>query len=320
MYKKVINAIQNSNNIAILTHISPDPDAFGSSFATKAWLNDMGKKATVYIESGDEPPKKYEYICDDYVVFDGEKSYEHDLCLCLDCGDEKRLGERISIFNAAKVTVNIDHHITNNNFAQINLVKQAGATGEILYKLMTMLTKPLTKRQADCLYFAISSDTGSFKYSSVTDSTFEIAAELMRCGADNEYISRTLFEMVPMSVTLLKAKALSQMQVYEDGKIAIVTVSQEMMKEYGVDDMQLTGIAEMARSIEGVEVAVAITEKADKISISMRASNDVDVSAICLALGGGGHKKAAGASLNTSLDEAQKTVVEQTLKFFRASN
>ena len=93
-----------------------------------------------------------------------------------------------------------------------------------------------------------------------------------------------------------------------------------MMKEYGVDDVQLTGIAEMARSIEGVEVAVAITEKADKISISMRASNDVDVSAICLALGGGGHKKAAGASLNTSLDEAQKTVVEQTLKFFRASN
>ena len=307
--KSVIEKITNAKSVAVLTHISEDPDALGSAFAFCAFLRKLGKTAVCYVSA--KPQERHMFIGGDYVIYDKEKTYEHDLCMCLDCGDIKRLGDRIKLFKEIGNTVNIDHHRTNTMFADANYVEgETSSTGEILFKIFREMGVEMDDEIARFLYIAICSDTGCFKYSSVTPDTLRIAADLLGYDFDAAEAARLLFDTDSLSVTKFKAELMSNIESYADGKISLVKMTGDMYDRYGIPEAEAPNGVEVPRRIEGTEIAVCVKEKNGRIEISLRSNGRADVSEIAEHFGGGGHRAAAGCKLTEkTMDEAAKEII-----------
>lgn len=306
----LIKLINKSDTIAILAHENEDADAAGSSFAMRYVLSAMGKDVTCWFSGKLE--KHLQFMEKNYKIFDGSTVPNVDLCLCLDCGDIKRIGERKAIFEKAKKTASVDHHITNTYFADVNIVDgDASATGEILYKLFCEMKVPVTKEIAENLYIAISSDTGSFKYRNVRPETMQIASELIKSGIDFPEIARRLFDSEPVNVMRFKAEIMNNVEEYFGGSLTVVTADSFLLKKYNVNERDTGDIVNIARLVDSSKVAVSIRDAGDRIKISFRSNCDISVSEIAQKFGGGGHEKAAGATqIGKTLEEVKKEVIE----------
>lgn len=311
---KIIELINNAKTIAVLGHVNADPDSIGSCFAFKHIMRRMGKIADVYME--EKPEDKLKFMGSDYIVFDGENVGEYDLCMCIDCGDMGRLGERKAIFDAAKATASIDHHRTNTFFADENFVDaSAPAAGEILYKLFKAMDIQLDIESAKQLYIAISADTGGFKFSNVTPATMRCAADLLEFDFDHAEIARLLYDSHSLKVMYLSAEVMQKLRGYADGKIIVALSDKDMAKRYDIEESQLPNIVEIARSVESCKIAVALKEKKDGVRVNLRSNGNEDISGIALKYGGGGHAKASGCTIKqVSVDEAEKMVVQDCLE------
>ena len=305
----VIEKVTNAKSVAVLTHVSEDPDALGSAFAFCAVLKKLGKTAVCYVSA--KPQERHAFIGGDYVIYDKEKTYEHDLCLCLDCGDIKRIGDRIKLFKEIGNTANIDHHKTNTMFADANYVEgETSSTGEILFKVFEKMGAEIDDEIARFLYIAICSDTGCFKYSSVTPDTLKITADLLGYDFDAAEIARLLFDTDSLSVTKFKAELMSNIESYADGKISLVRMTGDLYEKYGIPESEAPNGVEIPRRIEGTEIAVCVKEKNGRIEISLRSNGRADVAEIAGAFGGGGHRAAAGCKLTgRTIDEAAKEII-----------
>lgn len=240
--KRIIDAINNAKSIAILPHVSVDGDGLGSSVALALALEKMGKDITVYIE--EEIPATYEFLPGkDYVEVYKSNPKKHDLVLALDTGDLARLGKRIEIFDNTDLTINIDHHTTNTEFASLNLVKTtAAAVGELIYQLIKMLGISFDESIATCLYVAISTDTGGFRYSNTTPITHQITADLIDNGADVSKISQLVFETMSLKKLRLMGLAIDSIEIFDDGRVAFITVTNEMLKKVGAAEEDCDGL------------------------------------------------------------------------------
>lgn len=306
--EKITDVLRKADSVAVMAHISEDPDAVGSVFAAAQVLSGLGKTVVCFMS---EPVSdNLSFIMRDYTVYDENMpTDEFDVCLCLDSGDIERLGKRIAIFNKSKTTVNIDHHYTNTNFAQYNLVNgEAAATGEILYGLLAKLGK-IDCYTAKCLYTAIAADTGSFKYSNVKPSTLRAAADLLEYDISHADIARLLFDTEELSVMRLRAAVMNNVKSYYDGKLNLVAIDGGLYEKYGVAENAVGDFVDIPRRIKGCDVAVCLKKRDDKIKISLRSNGRVNVADIALKLGGGGHKMAAGAAVDTSMEDAEKLIV-----------
>ncbi len=292
--RNIIDLIKKAETVAILGHISEDADSVGSSLAMQYALSKMGKTADV-IFSG-ELEARLSFI-GAKGLSKGEARENYDLCLCLDCGDIGRLGERVEIFQKAKHTASIDHHITNTNFAEANyVVADASATGEILYDVILALGVAMDKTFAEYLFIAIASDTGSFKYSNVGPKTLQITAKLLEEGIDNAYLSRMLFDTEPLAVMHFKGQLMSRVETYFGGKLSVIAVDKTEFAKNGVAERDMGDIVNIARMIEGSEIAVSVRETEEKVKVSFRSNGKYDVGEIAQHFGGGGHKMASGAA------------------------
>ncbi len=305
----VIEKLKNARSAAVLTHINEDPDALGSAFALCHVLRGMGKTAVCYVS--EKPQERHKFIGGDYVIYDKDKTYEHDLCVCVDCGDMKRLGDRIKLFKSICSTANIDHHRTNTLFADANYVEgETSSTGEILFKIFEKMGAALDDTAARYLYTAICSDTGCFKYSSVTPDTFRIAARLIGYNFDFAEIARLLFDTDDLNVTRFKAALMDSVESYAGGKISLVRMTADMYEKYSVPETEAPNGVEIPRRIEGTQIAVCVKEKHNRIEVSLRSNGRADVSAIAEGFGGGGHRAAAGYKITgKTMDEAARAVI-----------
>ncbi len=311
--KAVAEKIRAAGSVAILAHDNEDADAYGSSLAMCEAIRRMGKRAVVYLSA--EIEERLRFLESDARVFDGNFEKDHDLCLCLDCGDKKRLGERAVIFDAIGNSASIDHHITNDGFADANyVVPSACAAGEILPEVIKELGVEIDKFIAERLYTAIVCDGGCFKFSSVSPKTMRITAELMETGIDHAEICRKLFDEQNIGAVKLKGHIMNNIESTAGGRIRTVTVSDAMYEEYGIESGEIGDIVDIPRSIKGTEIAVCFKVKADCIRVSLRSMGKCDVAQISLKFGGGGHKMAAGASIYAGLDEAKKAVLAECEK------
>lgn len=305
--KEIIKAIERAESIAILPHVFADGDALGSSIALTLALRQLGKNVKVYIE--EEIPHTFNFLPGkEYVeVFKGQAE-EFDLILILDTGDLARLGRRIDIFNKNDLTINIDHHTTNTEFASINHVKTtAAAVGEIIYQLIKRMGINIDENISTCLYVAIATDTGGFRYSNTTALTHQITADLINNGVDVSKISQLVFETIPYKKVKLMGVAIETIEILEKGKLAFITVTEEMMKKTDASEEDCDGLVNIARNIEGVEVAILIRQRSDnEFKINFRSQNYVDVSAIASKYSGGGHRKAAGCTLKGNIEEIKQ--------------
>ncbi|MBR5155456.1 MAG: bifunctional oligoribonuclease/PAP phosphatase NrnA [Clostridia bacterium] len=308
MLDKIIEKIQKSNKIAIFNHINPDGDAHGSAFGLKLALLELGKQAEVFIRKGDELTKEYKILKG--TMKSALEVSDCDLLIAVDCADIGRLGEFSDVFKGN--TVAIDHHITHNPFADISLVvPDAPATGEIIFDVVKALGVELTYDIAYNIYLAIVCDTGNFKYSSTTPKTHMVAAELLKTGINFADMTKRLFDSKSLEYLKMYKEGIEKLELYEDGKIAVLSFTEEDFKKAGISEADADGVVNLPNSVADTEVGVYIRQRDDDFKVSLRSNGVLNVAEIATEFGGGGHEKASGFSMDLPLDEVKKKVTER---------
>lgn len=325
--KEVIKAINANSKFLITAHINLEGDSLGSQLAMKELLISMGKKA--YILDSDAVPDHYKFLPKaDEVSNDLDKIEPFDAAVVLDCPTLKRAGRVNKIIKEnAKVVINIDHHISNEKFGDINWVDpNASSAGEMVYRLYKETGAKLTKEVALSLYIAILTDTGSFNYDNTSSVTHEIAGELLGYGLDPALVSESVYERRSLEDIRLLALVLDTLKINGDGNVAYLEVTRGMLNKTGADIAKSEGLINYARSIDKVKVAVLFKEdlkEKRKINISFRSKGNgetIDVNKIASVFGGGGHMRASGCVITGSLEEAKKKVLAEVEKEIKRCN
>lgn len=298
--------VAESSRILFFMHVQPDGDSIGSTLGMIRSLRQMGKEA---IMVGVDPiPRLYHYLpgWDTLYVPWQQVTGEWDLSCFLDCGDMQRVGDALPTVQLGKRTLNVDHHTTNTAYAEFNYLDfSAAAVGELAYRLLREIGAPIDTEAALCLYTSLVTDTGGFRYDSTGPSTHRVAAELIELGVRPYEVATAIFENEAPARLSLLAKALETLKVDESGKVAHMVVTRSMMEAARAADDEIEGIVNYARSVSGVEVGILFKETGDgRIRVGLRSRRLVDVGAIALGFGGGGHARAAGCTLHGSIDEA----------------
>ena len=306
--KDAVTKIKTANKILITAHVMPDGDAIGSTLAAMQILRSIGKSAQVFI---DDTVRKNLHALPHFEEIrrpiDGE-TFDADLLLILDTSLE-RIGN-VRKMTAAPI-LNIDHHVTNKGEdVELYVEPEAAATCEIVYKLARELKADITPDIATCLYTGLATDTGFFQFSNTRASTLAIASELITCGVSPNFISEELEKRSAAEIYGMR-DALNSLKFFHGGKVAgmfLDLASMQKLNSTGGDSTE--GFIDLIRVIDTVDVAFMISEKAPNFCrVSMR-SKGVDVSKIAKSLGGGGHIRAAGCTLKTTLADAEKILVD----------
>lgn len=308
----MLEAIRNAKTFLLALHLSPDGDSVGASLAFRLALAQLGKKAVV--ASKDPLGDSFGFLpgAPEIVPWD-QIGGPYDVVLLFDCADRSRMGSPLPIESYGAKVVNVDHHSTNSAYGDAAFIDpSAAAVAEIALRLIDELGVVLEPAIALCLYVAIVTDTGSFQYSSTSPQTHRIAARLLDAGLDAGDVSEEIYERNnPRGLSLLAA-ALESLEVAPNGQVAVVTLRLEDMERTGgtAADCDSLAIVNYARSIRGVEVGVLFREEEEGIKVSLRSRGGIDVGALALRLGGGGHERAAGIFLRRrTMAEARQSVL-----------
>lgn len=323
--ESLLEIIRKTNNIVLATHANPDGDALGSLIGLADTLEAMGKKVFRYLE---EPVSHlYEFLPDtslmqtkisalqDFVRQAGDDV----LCISLDCGDRKRLGENAAELMNIRPFLVIDHHRNNNGFGNFAWIdSDRSSTGEMIFDLIEALGHKMSEKAAVALFAAIVTDTGSFRYESTSAHTFNVARKLVELGVKPDQVSRHLYDNYTAGRVQLLQQVLATMGIYGDGRVAIIQVTTDMLESTGCTLIDTENFINLPRSITSVKVAIFLKEiGSDIVSVSLRAKDSCDVADVAAQFGGGGHRNAAGfrASL-TTLDEVRDRLLSVLLKEF----
>jgi len=314
-YTNFSKMLKDGNSFIVLPHVSADGDAIGSSLGMESFLKANGKNVRIVMD--ENTPDKYQFLDEDNVleVYNPELDYRADICIALDTGDIRRLGNRQKIFNSP-VTWNIDHHKTNTEFAQNNYVDlNAASTGEIVFGIYKHFKTEISIKTAKALFTAISTDTGGLRYSNTTPASMRICADLLESGVDVAEISHRVFDMTPYRKLLLKAVAIENMRMHFSGKLALITLKSEDYAFLLGKDEYFDGIVNIANNTEGVLTGILMRETSEgEIKVNLRSStDDIDVAEFANSNGGGGHIRAAGFSIK---DREFSEVYDQIIKYF----
>jgi phosphoesterase RecJ-like protein len=301
--RKLDSFLEHVSTVGIAGHVRPDGDCVGSCLAVYNYITDNYPDITVELFLEPIPNlfrflKNADQICNDYP--DREP---FDLFLSLDCGDEKRLGKAAGYFKAAKTTLCLDHHISNQEFAQYNyVVPTASSTSELVYDCLNQ--ERITPQIAECIYVGLVHDTGVFQYSCTSAKTMEIAGRLMDTGIDFPKIVEDTFYAKTYEQNRILGHALLKSRLHFDGKVISCIITKEEMDEYGVLPKHLEGIVSQLRVTKGVDTAVFLYQTEEQnFKVSMRSGNIVDVAQIAVGFGGGGHVRAAGVTMSGTAEE-----------------
>ncbi len=309
MIEKIKSYINQTKSVAVLCHINSDGDALCSSFALADVLTAMGKEVVCILE--EEPGTKYDFLGGDYIVFSEKDIKEYDLCIAVDCGDVTRLGRRIEIFNKAKVTFNIDHHKTNNDFAMINIVKPTYcAAAEVLSELFEQIGIKLSDNAARLLYIGIMSDSGCLKFASVTSETHICISKLLKFNFDHAEANHLLFDSQTMGLVQLSGHVMCNVECFENGLISFIQSDDALLKKYGVEESEANVLINIPRKIKGAEIAIELKERGGVVRASLRSNGKADVNRVAGLFGGGGHEKAAGITFEgRTMEEAKALLI-----------
>lgn len=307
--ERIADALHRCQHVLLLNHEAPDGDSLGSTLALARALWARGQQATV--GSADGVPTVYRFLPgSERVVSRLPEEERFDAVVFMECSTPERAGPLAARAAGAGLWVNIDHHLSNSGYGDLVLHDpRAAAVGELVYPVVRALLPALDPMTATCLMTALLTDTGSFRYASVTPTTLSIAAELVAAGASPAEVYTQVYENRPAAALRLLGMALARLVLSEDGRVAWTVVTQEMLRASGATMEESEGIVGSLRSIAGVQVAALFKEEHEGIRVSLRARGGVRAHLIAEAFGGGGHEAAAGFTAHGSLDE----VIRRTL-------
>jgi len=319
--KPILELVGNASHVVLATHVHPDGDALGSLFALADILEGMGKKVFQYLE---EPVSHlYEFLpCHGLISTDLnaalnfiDEAEEDDsiVAIALDCGDGNRLGPAKDQLLSIQPFIVIDHHWGHTAFGDhLWLESTASSTGEMVYELALAIGAKISLDAAFCLYVAIVTDTGSFRYESTSPRTLRIAADLVEKGVKPDEVAERVYDNYSLARLRLMEMVLATLEVHAEGQIAIIRVDNEMFERSGATSDDIDGFINYPRSLSSVQVAAFFKETENGgVSVSLRAKGNIDVAMIAAGFDGGGHKNAAGFRFS---DRSMKDVQEEVLK------
>ena len=305
--QKVALALQEANSIAVACHVSPDGDALGSMIGLGGFLGRLGKQVFMSWGSAVVVPPQYAFLPGiDRIVGPDEVPSGLDCFVAIDCGDLARLEILQDKFHAAKVSVNIDHHISNDHFGEVNLVvPTAAASAELAYGIIKAMDGSPNLDEATCLYTGLVTDTGRFQYSNTTADTLRVAAELREIGVDHVKVAEEIYESSSFSYLHVLGVVLSRAKL-EDGVVHSF-ILQDDLTHIGLDETE--HFIDVLRAVQGARLAVLVKEQEGSgFKVSLRSRGEVDVSVLAQSFGGGGHAKAAGFSTDLGVDEVMDSI------------
>ena len=301
--------LQGAKTVAILGHVRPDGDCIGSCLSLYNYIETYFPQieATVYLQ--EFMPEFLMLKNADKIVHDFTEDKVYDVCFSLDSADIERHGETVKYFDSANMTVGIDHHVSNQGFANEHLIiSDASATAEIMYELIGK--ERLTKEIAECLYLGIAHDTGVFQYSNASPKTFRAVADLLETGIEASRIIDETFYQKSYAQNRILGKTLMESKLLCDGKIVAGIVTMQDMSDFGVTPKALDGIVSQLRYTRGVEAAIFLYElEENHFKASLRSNGNVNVSKVAGNFGGGGHVKAAGCELSGTYEEVIERLI-----------
>lgn len=314
----IVDQLIKSRNVLVASHMNPDGDAIGALLATGMALKAMNKQVRMYNES--VIPAVYRFLPHVSAIeqwIDDVTSF--DTVVILDCGTIERVGIVTDHLKALPMIINIDHHVTNTRFGHLQWVDEnACATAEMIYQMIKALPVTIDCAMATSIYTGILTDTGSFRFSNTNQSAFAVCAEMIARGANPYEVAKHVYGTYSLGRIKLLNLALDSLEISPNGKLSIMTLTQDMLKETRTQAEDIDGIINYARRIEDVEVAALIHElKANgrrpsdgsvDFHVSLRSDGMVDVSRIAARFGGGGHAGAAGFSARMPLAELKKQI------------
>ncbi|MFZ5571949.1 MAG: DHH family phosphoesterase [Thermodesulfobacteriota bacterium] len=316
---QIIQHLDQSRRVLVTSHIQPDGDALGSQLAMGLALTARNKTVTFFNET--ETPRMYCFLpAVDRVVHHLDSVDEFDTAVVLDCGDLRRVGENAAFVERVPTIINIDHHLTNTRFGRFQLVDpSACATAEIVYRLIKAMDIPLTKAMAFGIYTGIMTDTGSFRFSNTNQEAFGICEEMVGLGVDPNLVANHVYITYSLSRIKLLNLVLESIEVSENGKLSMMSLTQEMLEKTGTKPEDIGRLINYARHIEDVKVAALIFESKNgsgntakglgHFHVSLRSNGSVDVAEIASRYGGGGHVTAAGFNITASLDDVKARIL-----------
>lgn len=315
----IIDYINGSNYFVVTSHISPDGDNIGSTLSMYYYLKQLGKEVCYVLD--DSSPLNLRFLIEDVeIIKSNEFKMEEYTLIALDCGDRPRICVSDEIKDNAKAIICIDHHASNDAYGDMNYIDiDASSTCELVYNYLVRYSEKsgnnvIDEKVATALYTGLVTDTGNFSYSNTHPSSFEMAKELMLAGARKNDVIQNVFQSNPYNYYKLLGEALNTLDIV-DNKVASIMITKEMLKNNTISFNDVDGITSYTRDIQGVEVGILLKEKKEnEVKISLRSKNYVDVSEIAKSFGGGGHIRAAGCTINDSVENAKKKVLEAVLK------
>ena len=295
----VLAALSGAQRVLLVGHVNPDADALGSALATGMALRSLGRD--VQVTFPDEPfevPAGLRFLPGQEIVVAPDSVVAADVVISMDASSGDRIGRLLPIGEAAQTFIAVDHHASFIPFAGINVVDAAvPATGMLALELIDELGAELTADIAVCLYAAISSDTGSFRYAATTPDTLRVAARLMETGIDFAGIARTMFDTKSIGFLALQAEAINSLELMQVGgrRVAVARIGIAERERHGVAFTAVESLIDVVRTVDEADIAVVLKQDDTGLwRVSTRSKGTVDVGSVCTSLGGGGHRMAAG--------------------------
>ena len=312
----ISSLLKTMDSILIFPHINMDGDAMGSSTALCLALRKMGKRAFVMLN---EPiPKNLDFLECGCSTYDENILDDVQLSLQIDsCGMNRIYGREVA-WERGRIKGCIDHHASGINDIKYNFYRtepKTAATGEIIYKIIKLLGVEISLEIANCIFAAITTDTGNFQHTNTTRNTHEIVAELYDVeGFDSKTISALIYDRQSKEAIKMESDVLANLEFYSEGKIATGEITQELLKKNGCSMNESEGIIQRIMSIDGVEVGCLFKEKDQKvIMVSLRSKHHTNTAAVAAKFGGGGHLRASGCTMNMNLQEAKEKIIPQLI-------
>jgi phosphoesterase RecJ-like protein len=319
--KKILSLIEESSTVLITSHRDPDGDSVGSQLALAELLESRGKTCRI-VNQGPlsskymflDPQKRIVDVDDPKLRNDALAGF--DLVFVLDCTSLTRLGKVENLVPPEATWVNIDHHPDNERFGTVNYLDVgASATGEMIFSVLEACDFPISPAVANQLYAAILSDTGRFKFPNTSARCMRVCAELVASGADPKQVTNQIYFNHSPGFLRLLGSILSRPEISDQGRICAMTLKQNLMTDLKIDPREVEGVVDYSLFLKGVEIGLLFTEKgASKTKVNLRSQNEYDVSKIARGFGGGGHRNAAGCTLDHNLEQTKRIILEQVEK------
>ncbi|MFH1052687.1 MAG: bifunctional oligoribonuclease/PAP phosphatase NrnA [bacterium] len=326
LFEQIHHVVDEAKRITITTHVNPDGDAIGSTLAFYHYLCSLGKECRIIIHSS--VPYNFQFLsnADNIQTFDNNQNLSEDYILAsdaifvIDLNDIDRTKSPAEIIKKSKARkIVIDHHINPKEFADIYLVDDnATSAGELVYYLIKSNNEfQLDKTISECLYSAIMTDTGTFRFPRTDGNIHRIIADLIDCGADPVMLFEKIYSTRPPRVIKLLGEAFAGLEMLLDGKLCVMTLTKEHFNRAGASNEDVEDIVEQSLTIQGTQVGILFSQmlESEEIRISFRSKGDINIRDVAVKFNGGGHQHAAGARLfNMPMEEAKAMVIEEVEK------